>query len=124
MKRATLLVLALFVSIGCGRINTMMKSWVGHHYSELLMSWGPPQAVYDDGRGGRILVYTQERQWTTPGRAVTTTTGSATVYDNWIWGQAQSVTYFQPGGTSGYTAYRMFQINSSGYIYNWSWRGL
>src|SRR6266849_38882 len=78
---------------GClaGHMNKIMDSWQGHHYSELIMSWGPPQAVYDDGAGGRILVYTQQRQWTTPGHTTTTTTAQASVYDNMIWANAQSL---------------------------------
>jgi hypothetical protein len=59
------LICLLGLTAGCaGRINGMMRSWEGSHYSELLMRWGPPQAVYDDGNGGRILVYTYARQWT------------------------------------------------------------
>jgi hypothetical protein len=71
-----------------------------------------------------MLVWTVVRQWTTPGTAVTSTTGQATVYDNYIWGQAQSVTQYRPPETYGYTAWRMFQIDSGGRIYRWSWRGL
>ena len=120
-----LIVLTVFVSVtGCVTINKNMASWVGHHYSELVMSWGPPQQVYDDGQGGRILVYTANRQFTSPGQSVTTTTGQATIYDNMIWGQARSITTYQPPQTSGYTAYRNFRIDNRGYIYSWSWRGL
>ena len=106
------------------RINNTMNSWVGAHYSQLVMSWGPPQSVYEDGSGGRLLVYTAARQWTTPGQIATTTTGHATVYDNMIWGQAQSISYFTLPQTRGYTAWRAFAIDRNGRIYNWSWRGL
>jgi hypothetical protein len=106
------------------RMNKVMDSWQGHHYSDLIMAWGPPQAAYDDGNGGRILVYTQARQWTKPGYAQTTTTGQATIYDNMIWGQAQSITQYVPPQTYGYTAWRMFRIDSRGIIYSWSWHGL
>lgn len=111
---------------GClaGHMNEIMNSWQGHHYSDLIMSWGPPQAVYDDGAGGRILVYTQQRQWTTPGRTTTTTTGQATVYDNMIWANAQSYSQYVPPQTYGYTAWRMFRIDQRGVIYSWSWKGL
>jgi hypothetical protein len=128
MKRIRFAFAVLLLPIGlsgclAGRMNNTMASWQGHHYSELVMSWGPPQAVYDDGAGGRLLLYTQSRQWTTPGQAITTTNATATVYDNVIWGQAQSRTQFIPPQTSGYTAWRMFAINQAGVIYNWSWRG-
>ncbi len=101
-----------------------MQSWAGHHYSELMMSWGPPQQVYDDGQGGRILIYTIRRQWTTAGQATTTTTGRATAYDNFIWGNAQSFTEYRPPQTYGYTAWRMFRMDKEGRIVSWSWQGL
>jgi hypothetical protein len=111
---------------GClaGRINNQMNSWMGHNYSELIMSWGPPQRVYDDGQGGRILIYTSIREWTTPGNSTTETTGQATINDKTISGQAHSVTTYTPPETWAYTAYRMFAINKNGRIYKYSWRGL
>jgi hypothetical protein len=125
MRRLVICCLPLILVAGCaGRVNKVMQSWENVHYSDLIMSWGPPQAVYADGQGGRILVYTAQRQWVTPATATTTTTASATAYDNYIWGQAESITTFNPAQLRGYTAYRMFQINSAGRIVNWSWRGL
>lgn len=111
---------------GCltGRVNKVMSSWQGAQFSQLIMSWGPPQAIYDDGQGGRILVYTSTRQFVTPGQSTTMTTAQATAYGNQIWGQAQSVTQYRPPQVSGYTAWRMFAVNRDGVIYNWSWRGL
>jgi maltose-binding protein MalE len=124
--RQAILILSTVVVAGCftGRINNTMQSWVGTHYSQLIMQWGPPQGVYDDGQGGRIFVYTQARQFTTPGSATTMTTAQATAYGNQIWGQAQSVTQFTPPQSSGYTAWRMFRANRDGTIYSWSWKGL
>lgn len=106
------------------RINKMMKSWTRAHYGNLIASWGPPQMVFDDGYGGRILIYTTQRVFIAPGKSTTYTTGSATAYDNYIWGSATSNTYYTPSRTYGYTAYRMFWINKEGYIYRWAWRGL
>lgn len=130
MRRArlTALILPALLLTGCltGRLNETMNSWVGHSASELIMAWGPPQAVYDDGQGGRVVVYTHERHFTTaPATATTSTTLNATVYNNdLVLGQAQSITTFTPAQTSGYTAWRVFQIDQAGRIYNWSWRGL
>lgn len=114
------------LSTGCltGHMNAVMNSWVGHPYGDLIMSWGPPQAVYDDGNDGRILVYYQARQWTTPGQATTYTTAQATAYDGMIWGRAQSFTQWVPPQTQGYTAWRLFRISKDGKIYSWSWKGL
>ena len=111
---------------GCltGRVNRVMESWRGHHYSDLVMAWGPPSAVYDDGQGGRMLVYYQARQVTTPGRVTTTTTGQATIYDNMIWSRARSVSEFVPPQTYGYTAWRIFRVDRNGRVYSWSWQGL
>lgn len=129
MRHARLIafVVPVLLLTGCltGRLNNTMSSWVGHSASELIMSWGPPQAVYDDGQGGRIVVYTNQRSWTTaPATATTSTTGQATVYNNMILGQAQSITTFTPAQTTQYTAWRVFQIDQAGRIYTWSWRGL
>src|SRR3990167_2180568 len=69
----------------------VMRSWIGHHEADLLMSWGPPVAVLDVGSGERILVYTENRTQVTPGRAVTTSsaTASGQVYGSGVYGQAQ-----------------------------------
>jgi len=120
-----LVVLVLVLFSGCaGQINNIMRSWEGHHYSDLIASWGPPQQVFDDGFGGRILVWTSVRSFTSPGQATTYTTGTATAYDNYIWGSATSHTTYSPPQTYGWTAYRMFWIDSSGFIYRWGWKGL
>src|SRR5690606_10767029 len=76
MKRAMMLLVlgGVLASSGCAsRVNNVMQSWVGHHYTNLLMSWGPPSAIYEDGQGGRILVWAYNRQMTTPGSATTMT---------------------------------------------------
>jgi hypothetical protein len=119
-------VVACFLLTGClaGRLSRAMQSWEGHHYSEVIMSWGPPQGVYDDGNGGRILVYTEARRWTTPGRATTNVDATATVYDDMIWAHARANTEYVPPQTYGYTAWRIFRIDRRGIIYAWSWRGL
>ena len=78
---AILILAGLSTSSCAGRINNMMRSWEGAHYSDLIMRWGPPQGVYDDGQGGRILVYTTSPSWTTPGQATTNTSFRATTYD-------------------------------------------
>ena len=126
MKRITVLLstVAVLTLVGCtARINKLMASWEGHHYSNLIASWGPPQQVFDDGAGGRILVYTAVRSYTVPGQATTYTTGSATAYNSMIWGSATSRTTYTPAQTYGWTAYRMFWIRRNGIIYRWAWRG-
>jgi hypothetical protein len=47
MKTPLLLYIGFAVlvsTVGCAaRMNEIMASWQGHHYSDLLASWGPPQ---------------------------------------------------------------------------------
>ena len=126
MKKLLLLLFPVIFLSGCitAHINKVMKSWEGCHYGNLIAKWGPPQMVFDDGYDGRILIYTAVRSFVSPGRATTYTTGSATAYDNYIWGSATSRTVYTPARLYGYTAYRMFWINKKGIIYRWAWRGL
>lgn len=105
-----------------------MESWLGRHVRDLLMSWGPPSAVYDDGSGGKIIVYTENRMYVSPGYVTTTTTGSATgyAYDNIanVYGRAQSFTTYVPGQIQQWQVFRQFRVNSQGVITAYSWRGL
>lgn len=130
--KVSISILITFSLNGCMSINKVMDSWSNHHYSELIGSWGPPSQVYDDGNGGKIFIYASNRSYTTPGTSTTTTNGSgygtATINDNYIWGNVntntQSKTTYNPSQTYQYAAYRMFYINKSSYIYKWSWKGL
>jgi hypothetical protein len=66
---------ALFIVLvgtgGCAaNVNKMMESWVGHHQSELILAWGPPNQVSSDGKGGQVLIYSgYVNLGQTPGRA-------------------------------------------------------
>jgi hypothetical protein len=124
MKKLSLLVMATLILAGCSMVDRQMESWMGHHQSELIGSWGPPQQVMDDGQGGRIFIYSATQNYTSPGRATTNVTGSAYSVGNYTYGNATGYTTYTPPQTSSYTAHRMFWINSSGYIYRWAWRGL
>ena len=120
-----LVITVIFAFSGCAsRINQVMKSWEGQHRNDLIASWGPPQQIMSDGQGGEIFVYTQVKQWTTPGQATTDTTASANIYGNQIYGSGTSRTTYNPPKTYGYQAQRVFWIDKDGYIYRWSWKGL
>ena len=54
-KVIALSLLALIVLSGCETLRTKMKSWVGHHQSELIADWGPPNNITTDGKGGTVL---------------------------------------------------------------------
>ena len=129
----TVLILLLVTLFGCAAsINKTMDSWRGHNVNELIANWGPPQQTMSDGQGGQILIYTQSRQWTTPGTATTNTYGSANTYGTYYgniytgntYGNATSTTTYTPPKTSGYQAHRMFWVDRYGKIYNWAWKGL
>lgn len=123
IPKAATLIIALTLS-GCSSINKTMESWMGHHQSDLVASWGPPQQVITDGQGGSIFVYTANRAFTSPGSSTTTVVGSASGYGNRAYGSATSITTYTPPQTTSWSAYRMFWINASGRIYRWSWKGL
>ena len=126
MKSIQRLVLLLIITAitGCASIDKTMESWMGHHQSDLIASWGPPQQVMDDGQGGKIFVYAATRSFTSPGTSTTTVTGSAYGYGNTAYGSATGYTTYNPPQTTSYDAYRMFWIDSNGRIYRWAWRGL
>ena len=84
------------------QMNEMMASWEGHHYSDLIESWGPPTQIIDDGEGGEIVCYESTRS---------VTSGSIGRYGAYS------------GNTTSYNTYRMFWIDDDGNIYKWSWRG-
>ena len=98
--------------VGCAFFNPskVMRSWVGSHYSQLMLNWGPPTRSSPDGLGGQILVYEFDRNFgQIPGRAERQPDGS--------------VTYTAPESVS-WVAKRMFWVNSQGIIYAWRWQGL
>jgi len=116
-----LVYLVLFSCLGCtAHMNSVMKSWEGKHYSDLIASWGPPTQTLDDGQSGKIYCYQDTVSYTSPGYA--TTTGNAYLYGNY--GNYQGTTYYNPPQTQSYQRYRMFWVNQEGYVYRWSWRGL
>ena len=107
----------LILIAGCAaRINEVMKSWEGHHISDLIASWGPPQQIMDDGRGNKIYIYSSTRTIVSPGYSTTNVYGS--------YGYATGTSVYYPPTSSSYNAFRMFWVNEGGYIFKWSWRGL
>ena len=108
MRKLAVVALAVLLSTGCAaRINKIMQSWIGSHYSSLIASWGPPRAIYDDGSGGRVLVWTFTRSYTSP--ATSTTSGTANVIGDTLW--VNTYTVYQPSYTTGYEAHRTFWID-------------
>jgi uncharacterized protein YceK len=106
MKRPHILLAAVIMLIlpGCALINKRMSSWEGHHYSELIRSWGAPSRVVDDGAGGKVIVYEEYVDLGTSGRV-----------DQWGNFHAQN---------NGYTRKREFFADRDGIIRRWQWHGL
>jgi len=109
-----LFVLLLLVLYGCATTSKspsekeVMDSWLGSTKAELVLKWGPPVRIADDGQGGEIYVY--EKQITFgqfPGSVKSTSTGLS--YTN-----ARSATVIRS---------RMFYINKEGKIYHWLCEG-
>ena len=124
MKRILFVLPLLICLASCAaRMNKVMASWQGNHYSNLLAAWGPPDQIMDDGSGGKIFVYTRVRSYTAPGTATTQTSGTATASGGTVYGSATSTTTYTPGQTYTWKIYRMFWTNKNGIIYRWSWRG-
>jgi hypothetical protein len=139
MKTATILLLSAILMIGLSGCNTpsrAMQRFVGQPSTELIAQWGPPQERISDGQGGEIWIYSEQRQWTTPGQANTTVYGTRTSYGNLYGnpngaeyygnssGQANITTTYTPPQTRGYTAHRSFFIDGNGTVYRWAWKGL
>lgn len=99
----------ILVVAGCVSPSKTMQSWVGHHQSELIASWGPPQSTASDGAGGTILIY---GSYVNLGQQPGQVYGS---YGNY---------YYTAPQQRGYQRTRMFYVNSSGIIYRWRWQGL
>lgn len=98
---------------GCVSTQEIMNSWLGHHQSDLIASWGPPTRTASDGKGGSILIYEQFVDLgQSPGEV------------RWDWGKdfwgkdSGGITYKEPQ-QHGYVRTRMFYVNERGYIYHW-----
>ncbi len=112
------IVLILVGAAGCTSISETMQKWVGHHFSELIAAWGPPDKTLSDGKGGQIFIYAHTARYVQPATSTTTyeqnsTKGTVT---------GQSTTVYSPEVVQEYTSYRMFFINADGIIYSWAYQ--
>lgn len=95
-----LLFFTAFLFVGCTSTKKLqeqnkqvMDSWMGHHKSELIQSWGPPSRYESDGKGGEILIYEQK------------VTRGAVIYGTY----QERTTY----------PYKMFYADKDGKLYYW-----
>ena len=63
LKRYSLQLFAmlLIICVGCTTPSVVMKSWVGHHESELVSKWGAPDSIIELQDGKKV--YTWKRGW-------------------------------------------------------------
>jgi hypothetical protein len=80
------------------------QSWLGHSQSDLAAAWGPPEAEFSDGRGGKILTYERISAYKDPGSAIPEDSGGCIV---------------QKIETNLMTHHQVFYVDSSGKIYLW-----
>ena len=96
--------------VGCISPGKAMQSWVGHHQSALIASWGPPTRTTSDGKGGQILIY---EEYVNLGQT------AGTIQRDF----SDQYSYTAPQ-QRGYERSRMFYVDPSGYVYSWRWQGL
>jgi len=56
VSHVPVVVVAALAVVACSR-SGLMQAWVGAHYDELIVSWGPPTAVAPLTSGGAMLTY-------------------------------------------------------------------
>lgn len=119
------LIFALSISfVGCAsQINQVMSSWMNHHYSDLVRSWGAPHRIVNDRYGGQILIYYLSRNFTLPGIIHTQTSRSVSSDKNSSIHSSDSFSIYLPPQNIGYNASRIFWVNRRGIIYKWAWDG-
>ncbi len=112
-KTVILVVLALSLS-SCLMVTNSMRRFEGRNVTDLYAAWVPPNEVYDDGSGGRVLVYVYVRGYYYRPPMI-----SGKIYP----GGTALVTY-TPEAVASYDARRVYWVNKDGIVYRWEWKGL
>ena len=113
---------AVVASSACAS-NNLLIGWKGHHYSELVEKWGPPEQVLDDGQCGRSLIYTSP--WKEAAMAPATPASPVpTAFDAVIWGPPQTVEgyekWMKQQTRNVWGDWRLLVIDPDGTIVSWS----
>jgi hypothetical protein len=123
--RVPVLLCVALSAVGCAstlsETDKAMQAWVGDSVSNLVASWGPPQTTYDDGKGGRILIYGRGGALEFREPSYTNTTQVAPGYP------AAGTESYTTGGTGrqlGYVEHLVFWADKDGTIYKWRRSGL
>ena len=65
MKKDFLLLCTILALLSCSpshkafdaKEDAVFNKWLNHSKSQLVRSWGQPDSVHTDGKGGEILIY-------------------------------------------------------------------
>jgi hypothetical protein len=105
---------------GCWLVTHRMQSMEGRTRADLLAAWGEPTQTLNDGEGGKIWVYVEDRFWNGPGEDPPAVS-SFGVGSEASLARARART---PGMVSGWKAYRAFWVAEDGKITGWTWKGI
>jgi hypothetical protein len=115
MLFVAVLTAALAATPGCAsrRFDAMMRSWDGRSIDDLFRTWGPPNYLYSNGKGGQVAVYVP-----TPVPGASRTSDAAERLR-----RAASTRLYDESMTDAWPIYRIFFTDNSGRIARSEWRG-
>jgi hypothetical protein len=90
-----------------------MQSWRGHSLEELFRTWGSPNYLYADGKGGHVVVYVPNPS---PGTTRRSDPGEQLR-------AAATARVYDAGMKNSWPVYRIFFSDPSGRIVVSEWRG-
>ena len=117
MKTAIFLIFIILTPLlsGCMTIqqkNKIMQSFVGKHYSEAIVRWGPPAQVINNTDGGQIISWQYTSTMAMPGY------GSTTYYNS----TDTAYTTYHPGDTLTFQHSKTFWTDPNGIVIKWTWQ--
>jgi hypothetical protein len=92
------ILLALAGCMDYPRMNKVVDTWKGAHFSELIASWGIPELILDNQQGGNIYVWSSVISPESTSQVAPARSSSPKYGTFWFW------------------------TDSDGIIYKWSWR--
>jgi hypothetical protein len=99
MRFSTVLVIAALSLAGCA--TEVMKGFVGHDVTDVIVKYGPPANAFDLPDGRRAFQWRQDSTYFSPG----TTTYNGTTYGNHTTGTAVTTGAYAGVSTCYYTLY-------------------
>ena len=109
--------------LGCGTPTAkIMNSWKGAPVSRLIRSWGPPDYVTSDGKGGRVYIW--KRNINIPIADARSKTKGAITYSPYLDEYTiKSKTVHTDAVVLKGEKVRMFWVDQNGIIYSWKAKG-